>query len=255
MKYTVLTYIINNYEFVHEIDEKDPEADYILVTDDENLKSDTWTIIYDPQLKSLSPLDACYSIRYNVFNYAKTDICIYLDSNIKIKKSLRRLIDIFEDKKYDMAMMPHPLNSEFVSEFKNWINWRKYPVKQAEKFFRLLASVNYPLDYKGLFQGCFKIVRNNKINKDFEQLTMAFMKYLGEDKEIERIDQTVYTLILNLWFNNLNILPLSEQILRSDWMCWYWHNSNKPNMNIFYDIEKSDVKWMFNKQVQCLYLL
>ena len=37
-RYTVLTYIFNHYEKVHEIREKDPEADYVLITDDPQLK-------------------------------------------------------------------------------------------------------------------------------------------------------------------------------------------------------------------------
>ena len=33
-RYSVLTYIFNGYEKVHEIIEKDEDAEYILVTDD-----------------------------------------------------------------------------------------------------------------------------------------------------------------------------------------------------------------------------
>ena len=40
-RYTVITYIFGNYEKVHEVLEKDPEADYVLVTDNPNLHSDT----------------------------------------------------------------------------------------------------------------------------------------------------------------------------------------------------------------------
>ena len=39
MRYTVLTYIFNGYEQVHEVGEKDPKADYVLVTDDPKLTS------------------------------------------------------------------------------------------------------------------------------------------------------------------------------------------------------------------------
>ena len=58
-RYTVLTYIINRYEVVHEILEKDPEAEYLLITDDASLTSDTWTVVYDPDLEGLSTFDKC----------------------------------------------------------------------------------------------------------------------------------------------------------------------------------------------------
>ena len=51
-KYSILCYIINNYENVKEVIEKDPNAEYILVTDDKNLKSSTWNVVYDESLLS-----------------------------------------------------------------------------------------------------------------------------------------------------------------------------------------------------------
>lgn len=253
-KYSILCYIINNYEKVHEVLEKDENCEYILVTDDPNLKSETWNVIYDDTLNGLSVFDKCYSIRFNLFKYASTGICIYIDANIHVKKSLYPLIEKFNDGQYDMCMMPHPLNSTFLPEYKNWISWRKYPIEKAQRFFDLLKSSNYDLNYKSLFQGCFKIVRRGKINDDFDRLTLSFLKYLGTENEIERLDQTVYSFVLNVWFNNIKILPVSEQILRSSYMTWYWHNSSNPNMNIFYDINKPDMKYVFNKEVECLYI-
>ena len=56
MKYTVLTYIFGgNYERVHEVKVKDPNADYILVTDDPTLTSKTWRVVLATELDGLSP--------------------------------------------------------------------------------------------------------------------------------------------------------------------------------------------------------
>lgn len=254
-QYSVLCYIINNYENVHEVLEKDPNAEYILVTDDKNLKSSTWNVVYDESLLSLpSVFDRCYSIRFNVFKYCHAPICIYIDGNVQVNKPLKPLVEAFKNGKYDMCLMPHPFRFSFSSEYQAWVQGRGYPLSQAQKFFKLLQDSRYPLSYKGLFQGTFKIVRNDKTNKDFENLTMSFLKYLGTENAIERLDQTVYTFVLNNWFNGKKILPVSEQILRSDYMTWYWHKSNNKNMNIFYDISKPDIRWMFNKQVECMYL-
>ena len=116
-KYTILCYNINHYEIVHEVLEKDPNCEYIMVTDDKTLTSRTWTIIYDETLEGLSTFDKCYSIRFNLFKYATTDICIYIDANILVKKPLQILIDKMEAGKYDMCMMPHPLNNTFMPEY------------------------------------------------------------------------------------------------------------------------------------------
>ena len=252
-RYSVLCYIMNNYENVHEIEQLDPEAEYIMVVDDPTIKSNTWKVIFDKELASISSVfDRCYAVRFNLFKYASTPICIYMDANIQIHKSLKPMIDTFVNSQYDMCMMPHPFRFDFISEYNAWITGRNYPVDNAKKFFKLLTDSRYPLQYKGFFQGCFKIVKNDKINADFDSLTLSFLRYLGSESQIERLDQTVYSFVLNNWFYDKKILPVSEQILRSDFLTWYWHKSNNKNLNWFMTPGKPDIKWMFNRQVECL---
>ena len=150
-KYSILTYIIGDYEFPREIIEKDPDAEYILVTDNPKIKSDTWTVVQlDEQYKNLSTFDKCYEIRFNPFKYVTTDLVIRMDGNIQIKKPLRPIINAFIKGHYDLALMPHPLNSTFTEEYNLWINARNYPTEQRDKFFKLLADSNYDLSYKSL---------------------------------------------------------------------------------------------------------
>lgn len=254
-RYTVLCYNINHYEIVHEIKEKDPEAEYLMITDDPSLQSQTWKVIYDKNLQGMSTFDKCYAIRFGLFKYAHADICLYLDANIGVNRSLKKLIDIFEDGNYDMSMMPHPLNSTFLPEYKTWIKIRSYPKSQAVKFFKLLQDSKYDLNYRSLFQGCFKIVRRGKLNDDFDRMTLAFLKYLGTENEIERLDQTIYSFVMNQWFRDIKLLPVSEQILRSSYMTWFWHASNNPNTNWFMKPGHPDKKFVFNQETECLQLL
>ena len=85
MRYTVLTYIFNGYEIVQEIGKKDPDADYVLVTDDPNLKSDTWRVVLD-QTRGRSPFGKCYEVRHHPFRYVNTDIVVRIDGSIKMLK-------------------------------------------------------------------------------------------------------------------------------------------------------------------------
>ena len=82
-RYTILCYIMNNYENVREVEEFDPEAEYVMVVDDPSISSKTWKVIYDKELASMSSVfDRCYNVRFNLFKYASTPICIYLDANV-----------------------------------------------------------------------------------------------------------------------------------------------------------------------------
>ena len=102
------------------------------MTDDKNLTSNTWNVVYDESLLNIKSIfDKCYAIRFNVFKYCHAPICIYIDANVQVNKSLSPLIDLFENGNYDMCLMPHPLRYDFVSEYSAWITQRNYPIKQA----------------------------------------------------------------------------------------------------------------------------
>ena len=89
-RYTVLTYIFNGYEFVHEVGEKDPEADYVLVTDDPNITSETWRVVYS-STPGYSPFAKCYDERFHPFRYADTPIVVRVDGSIEIRQSLTQV--------------------------------------------------------------------------------------------------------------------------------------------------------------------
>ena len=44
----MLSYIFNGYERLHEVNDPDPNADYVMVTDDPTMTSKTWRIVIDP---------------------------------------------------------------------------------------------------------------------------------------------------------------------------------------------------------------
>ena len=227
-KYSVLTYIYNNYEIVHEVKEKDPDAEYILVTDDPNLKSNTWTVVYDP-IGDMSPWSKMYTIRFKPFNYVNSDIVVRIDGSIEIRKSLRPLVDTFIAGNYDRCMMLHPDRNTFEPELDCWVTYRGYNSKCRDRCLDMMRKMGYDLHYKGLFQGCFEIVRNNTVNRDINNLTLGLMYYTGGDT-IDRVDQHITSFVINHFFSDkIKILPVSESIITNGkLMQWYVHHSNKP---------------------------
>lgn len=228
-RYTVLTYIFCGYEKVHEVVERDPDADCVLVTDDPSLESSTWRVIYDSTLDGLSPFDKCYQVRFHPFRYAITDIVVRIDGSIKVKKSLAPLIDEFERKKYDRCLMIHPARNRMEDEYKVWVRYRSYPVSQMERCLTMMRKLGYNFGYRGLYQGCFEIVRNNEVNRELNELTFALLRYLGKDGRIERLDQTITSFVANSLFDSrLKVLPVSESLVtKSEYLQWHIHNSTR----------------------------
>ena len=192
-KYTVLTYIFNGYEFPHEIMEKDPDAEYLLITDDEKLKSETWEVIYDEKLKSRTVLDRCNYVRFHPFEYAHTDTVVRLDSSIGIKKSLAPIIEAFRAGDYDRCLLIHPTRNTFPDELAVWVRDRHYSQEVADRCLKMMKAWGYDFDEKGLFQGTFEIVRNTEVNRDINRMVYHLMKYTGGD-DIDRVDQHIFRL-------------------------------------------------------------
>jgi hypothetical protein len=254
-RYSVITYNINNYEVVHEVECPDPEAEYIMVTDTPSLCSETWNVVVDKSLDGMSLFDKCYAIRFNCFKYCKTDICVRIDGSVGLKQSLKPLIDIFEQGGYDLCLMPHPHRDNFVDEYDAWINQRGYNKAQAERCLDYMRSKGYNTSYKGLFQCGFIIQRRCEVTDKINQMVFDMLKELGTNGIIERNDQIPFSFIVNKYFSNLKVLPISSQIFSSPYLQLYIHGSNDFNLNHMPDMTKRDVHYMFNKKVECLYLL
>lgn len=229
MRYTVLTYIFNGYEIVQEIEKKDPDADYVLVTDDSNLKSDTWRVVLD-QTRGRSPFGKCYEVRHHPFRYVNTDIVVRVDGSIKLLQSLKPIVDEFERGHYDRCLMIHPRRNTMPEEYDVWVTCRRYPRSQATRCLTAMRQMGYDMSYRGLYQGCFEILRNSDINNAINDQTFGMLCMLGSYGVIERIDQTVWSMIINRFYaDRLKVLPVSESIVTDGrLMQWCKHKTTIP---------------------------
>ena len=154
-RYSVITYIINNYEIIHPIKEKSDRARYILVTDDPNLKdeSGSWEVVYDDTLTG-STFDKCYQIRFNPFKYTDDYIVLRIDGSVGINANLDPLIDRFLKDDYDLSLMFHPTRNTQYDEYAAWVQTRGYDTAQANSVLGFMQMVEgFPAkDYKGLAQ-------------------------------------------------------------------------------------------------------
>lgn len=220
-------YNFNNYEIMREPIEVDEECEYIYVTDNSNLKSNKWKIIVDKDLEGLSPFDKCYRVRFNLFKYATTPICFYMDGSFQIQKSLRKLYDAFIESGADLGLCIHPYRDNVLDEYGEWIRTRNYPIIQFNKCMTMFKVAGYDPKYKGLYQGGLRICKNTELNKNIDEMVFAFMKKLGTDDKIERLDQTIYSFVLNRFFENeVKVFPFAQQVFQNDYLRWKIHNTD-----------------------------
>ena len=230
-KYTVLTYNTGGYELLHEIKEKSPNAEYLYITDDPNIKSETWRVIYEPNLSG-GTFDKCFQIRYNPWKYASTDIVLRVDGSMGLDRSFDNIIQAFINGEYDICVTSHPTRQNIFDEYVAWIKHRKYPIEHAQKIVDFLVKTeNYNVKAEdGLFQYNFMIQRKNRFNETLNSLTYSFLKYLApEDDTIERMDQTIGTFIINKYFGHGKIMFLSTtNLMNQGYFSWYLHGTDTP---------------------------
>lgn len=248
MKYSVLTYIVGNYEIVHEVKEKDPEAEYVLVTDNPNLTSETWEVKLVDNPHPEDPFDLCYKIRFNPFDYVTNDIVVRIDGSMEVGSSLQKIVAKFAKENYDRALLFHPTRSTIYDEMVAWVQYRQYNVEQANRVLSFLGMYEgYNVkEYKGLIQMNFEIERKNKINMTLNHMVQSFIKYLAEpSKQVERVDQTIFSFVAQKYFPNLNIMFFDERICHSQFFTWYAHGSNNPFA--FKGVEELSKPYYLNK--------
>ncbi len=162
-KYCIVSLIFNNYEFVREVIEKSPNCDYFLFTDNKDLKSDTWTIIYLPGFDTdeLTDVQKTYIFKYSLYryipNFSDYSYIIRLDHSIKINKSLDMMINHMDTYKYDIMCNIHPERDSFYDEYDTWQVARQLDPKYKKIFFNYTQTDNI-----GLVECTMMIYKNTK---------------------------------------------------------------------------------------------
>jgi len=225
-KYSILTFNFNNYEIMREPEELDEDCEYIYVTDNPNLKSDKWKIVIE-NLKG-SGFDKSFYVRYNPFKYVNTDVCICIDSSMQIHKSLRKLYEDFMNSGAEIALNVHPERDNVLDEYITWARFRQYPKSQIEKALKLFNAAGYDPKSKGLYQSGLRILKKTDEIIKLNDYGYETLKKISEPDSIDRLDQTIFSFVVNYFFKDLKVFPFSQQVFQSDYINYCFHNSLRP---------------------------
>jgi hypothetical protein len=225
-RYTVITYIMGDYEQVHEIKERSERATYLLITDNPNLKSTTWTVMRDDSLNGRA-WDKVMIVRWFPWLYAEDDIVITIDGSLGINSNLDELVDAFIAGGHELGIVIHPHRNTIAAELEVWRGLRDYRGTPAQ--LQVLHNAGYDCDtYRGLYQTGFMIRRYTKDimrwNRTIEQISLkcGYTGYYLHD----RLDQTIASAMLNLFHSDMSVLWFSERLLESKFITWYGHGTN-----------------------------
>jgi hypothetical protein len=221
IKYSVLTYIFNNGDILREAP-KEECIEYICVTDNPKLQSDTWKIVVDAELKDVSPEYASFYVRYHPFKYCTSNICLRVDGSIQIMKSLLSLFEEFDISGKDVCVMT---NSRATFIHLELSHWEFLPKEMLRRQLDLYRDLNVDIYKCGCIQSPISLTRNNKLCNDCDALTWGMIESLSSPTQIARPTQVIMTVALYLT-KGLKIMFVDEYLIQSDTMQWCRHNKS-----------------------------
>jgi len=247
-KYAVLTYLFGGYDKLHPIITKTPDTQYVLVTDNRNLVSDDWTIVYKDFPDTLSDFDKCLYVRYHPFEFVNADIVLRIDASVQVRDDLTRIFQDFEKGDSQLAVHIHPTRNTVYDELVAWVQQRGMDIDEANKVIQFMTQYEgYNVkDYKHLIQLPWSMEKNTPAIQRLDELTYAWNKYLGNGSDF-RCDQCVFSFVIAKYFNLLPIDVWDMRILFGKYFLWYPHNSDVPFQ---FDIKDLKPAYWLNKRIQ-----
>lgn len=246
MKYTVLTFLFGSeYTILHNPKVVDLDATYICVTDNMNLKSDIWNIIYvnieDPRPCADINARKSFITRWHWYDFCSTDICIVCDAAVCINRNLQELV--LKAYNYDCMIPVHPIRHNLYDEYLAWITTRGLDKKYMDNFIEHTKD-NYDIYTSGLFATGTMIFKKTETVIQFSKDVLQLMDDISDMED--RVDQIYMSYLLNTkYFNSLDIMFLTFGYLYMSFFSLHEHKSD----NRYVQFDDNNCIWQNNKRI------
>lgn len=246
-KYSILMFNFGDYEIMREPIEMDEDCEYVYVTDNVNLKSNKWTMIYTDRFKHNDAVYAAFYVRYHPFEFVNTDVCFIIDGSIQIKKSLRELYERFQNSDTDMMLSCNCFGHTLGNEIDWWVKNRNMKMECAEKmkWFLTYHKLN---DFRGCFEIGFRCVKRNDYTTSVNNCVWKHLLFLSVNDIIPRTDQTIFGAVLAAFYSDAKVFKVTRQIIQNSYLRYCVHKSKKEidipvrYDNIYYMNKKTSVE-------------
>lgn len=194
MKFAVITYIFGKGKEILRKPLVKDNIEYICVTDQKDLTSLDWKIIYDeiPQAKCVR--DKMVYVKYNPFKYTDADRICIIDGTLEITKSLIPLFEQVKDN--DLLVKLHPERNNLFTELNIWIKTRGMSEDAISKFQIIAKHENLDLKRKFLLESCVIVYTRKPIIQELCEKEISFMKFLGNTDNLFLSNQCVLTILI-----------------------------------------------------------
>lgn len=180
--------------------------EYVLFTDNPNIKTDYWKIVDINNMKKLEKLSLAEKNRYIKMNpYSlfenKYDYAIYIDGNIQVVSEIRKLINCINDH-YGISMHEHRNRNDIYNEYKVCKLLNKGNKEYLEKQIAHYKRKKFPKNYGMLEANVFAVDLKNQSAK-------VIMSDWYKEFENSKSGRDQISLPYILWHNHIEIKDIA----------------------------------------------
>lgn len=241
-KICVYTCITGDYDDLREISQKEKNVDYICFTNNKNIKSKTWKIIYIDQdgLDNQRLSRKIKMLGHPVIN-DNYDISVWMDASVVFKRSVKEFVNKYL-KKHSFAAFKHSYRNCIYEEAKECLRLRKDKKENVLKIINFLETENYPKN-NGLCEMTVFIKKHND-KKVIETMNLWFDIVCNYSKR----DQLSF--MYCVWKTGLKIDIINLSVWDNEWFVANKHNykSYLDKYRIYYGDDSVDFDYDLDYQ-------
>ncbi len=251
-KICVYTCITGSYDNLKEVKVNEENIDYICFTNNKQLTSSTWKIIYieDDKLSNhyLSRKLKMIGDSYIDENYT---LSIWIDASVIFKKSVKEFLNEYFDYKNDVFLAcKHHLRNSIAEEAKACIRYKKGNKERIDKLLSFYKQENFKDDL-GLLEMTLIVKRHNDplVRKTMKLWFDMILNYSERDQLsfmycIYKTGLKVKAIPLNVWNNNyLEFTPHNMETYDYKYQVYYDYGNgfNEEDSEIFYYTHQNNI--------------
>lgn len=257
-KICVYTCITGDYDDLHEIEIKEKNVDYLCFTNNKNIKSKTWRIIYIEQdgldNQRLSRKIKMLGHPIILENY---DISVWMDASVIFKKSIKNFVSTFL-KKNSFAAFKHTYRDCIYEEALECIRLKKDKKDNIIKHIAFLKNEKYPKN-NGLYEMTVFIKKHNdkKVKETMKLWFDIICNYSKRDQLsfmycVWKTGLKIDTIDLSVWNNDWFKCVKHSYKSKIDTYSAYYKNENEqynPDLDSQSDYKIKGNTYSFNEKV------
>ena len=220
MKYSIYTWAFGNeYERLPEVLDKDPNAEYIVITDNKEFYDnrfqygDTWQVVYESALEHMDEYKKFMYCLCHSFKYCSNDIVIKYNINVQFIKRPTFILQHYIYKHNNISFILDSKYNNITEYYKDLYNAenadKNLIVTGLAKLKQLGIDVN-----SRIYKHDFIIQTRNNDNENLNNLLYALGLYM---KDFNVPLDILFSYIISKFFDSLRILTLREDIIDSSY--------------------------------------